>query len=162
MATPLNMTQRFDAPPQAVFALFQDRAFITGRMEGSGAPGEVMAVDAGPDTVKIVTRQSIPSSALPSMVASMIPGDPATERTEDWRADGEGYQAQFSVVVKGAPASVRGTMSLTPDGTGSLLTVAGEAAVPIPLFGSKIEAVIAEQVGNLLAYEETYTRSHLS
>ena len=30
--------------------------------------------------------------------------------------------------------------------------------MPIPLFGSKIEAVIAEQIGTLLASEEIYTR----
>ena len=102
-----------------------------------------MTVDSTADGVKIVTRQSIPASVLPSMVASMISGDPATERTEDWQADGDGYVAQFSVVVKGAPASIKGTMTLAPAGDGSTLAVKGEAAVPIPLFGSKIEAVIA-------------------
>jgi hypothetical protein len=39
--------------------------------------------------------------------------------------------------------------------------VTGSAAVPIPLFGSKIETVIAEQIGALLATEETYTQSRL-
>ena len=39
--------------------------------------------------------------------------------------------------------------------------VKGEAAVPIPLFGSKIEGVIAEQIGKLLASEEIYTQSRL-
>ena len=41
-------------------------------------------------------------------------------------------------------------MTLTPNGERSTLVVQGEAAVPIPLFGSKIEAVIAEQIGQLL------------
>jgi hypothetical protein len=69
--------------------------------------------------------------------------------------------AQFSVIVKGAPATIKGTMTLAPAGAGSTLVVKGEAAVPIPLFGSKIEAVIAEQIGTLLAHEETYTQSRL-
>ena len=63
-------------------------------------PGRLwLSGDATDDAVKIVTPQSIPSSVLPSMVASMIPGDPATERVEDWHADGDGYSAQFSVVL---------------------------------------------------------------
>ena len=162
MPTPLNVTQQYDAPVREVFTLFNDPDFIAGRLEDSGAADtEVMTVDSSPDGVKIVTRQSIPSSVLPSMVASMISGDPATERTEDWHAEGDGYVAQFSVVVKGAPASIKGTMTLTPAGDGSTLVVKGEAAVPIPLFGSKIESVIAEQIGKLLANEETYTQSHL-
>jgi hypothetical protein len=159
---PLNVTQQYDAPPIEVFALFNDPDFIAGRLEDSGAPdSEVMTVDSTADGVKIVTRQSIPASVLPSMVASMVRGDPATERTEDWHFDGEAYVAQFSVIVKGAPATIKGTMTLAPAGAGSTLVVKGEAAVPIPLFGGKIEAVIAEQIGTLLALEETYTQSRL-
>ena len=163
MPTPLNVTQQYDAPATEVFALFNDPDFIAGRLEDSGAPdATVMTVDSTADGVKIVTRQSIPASVLPSMVASMISGDPATERVEDWKADGDSYVADFSVVVKGAPASIKGTMTLAPAGDGSTLTVKGEAAVPIPLFGGKIEAVIAQQIGKLLASEETYTQSKLA
>ena len=162
MPKPLNVTQQYDAPPIEVFALFNDPDFIAGRLEDSGAPdSEVMTVDSTADGVRIVTRQSIPASVLPSMVASMLQGDPATERTEDWHFDGEVYVAQFSVIVKGAPATIKGTMTLAPAGAGSTLVVKGEAAVPIPLFGGKIEAVIAEQIGTLLAHEETYTQSRL-
>jgi uncharacterized Zn-binding protein involved in type VI secretion len=160
--TPLNVTQQYDAPATEVFALFNDPDFIAGRLEDSGAPdAQVMTVDSTADGVKIVTRQSIPASVLPSMVASMLQGDPATERTEDWHFDGEAYVAQFSVIVKGAPATIKGTMTLAPNNAGSTLVVKGEAAVPIPLFGSKIEGVIAEQIGKLLASEEVYTQSRL-
>ena len=162
MPKPLTVTQQYDSPASAVFALFNDPDFIAGRLEDSGAPdAKVMTVDSSADGVKIVTRQSIPASVLPSMVASMIQGDPATERTEDWRVDGDTYVADFSVIVKGAPATIKGTMTLSPAGEGSTLVVDGQAAVPIPLFGSKIEAVIAEQIGALLTSEETYTRSKL-
>ena len=162
MPTPLNVTQQYDAPVTEVFALFNDPDFIAGRLEDSGAPNaQVMTVDSTADGVKIVTRQSIPASVLPSMVASMLQGDPATERTEDWHFDGEAYVAQFSVIVKGAPATIKGTMTLAPNKAGSTLVVKGEAAVPIPLFGSKIEGVITEQIGKLLASEEVYTQSRL-
>lgn len=162
MPTPLTVTQNYDAPAIEVFALFNDPDFIAGRLEDSGAPdAKVMTVDSTAEGVKIVTRQSIPASVLPSMVASMISGDPATERTEDWKVDGDGYVADFSVVVKGAPATIKGTMTLANAGAGSTLAVKGEAAVPIPLFGGKIEAVIAQQIGLLLASEETYTQSRL-
>jgi hypothetical protein len=52
-------------------------------------------------------------------------------------------------------------MTLAPNNAGSTLVVKGEAAVPIPLFGSKIEGVIAQQIGKLLASEEVYTQSRL-
>ena len=119
MPKPLNVTQQYDAPATEVFALFNDPDFIAGRLEDSGAPdAEVMTVDSTADGVRIVTRQSIPASVLPSMVASMMQGDPATERTEDWHVDGDGYVAEFSVIVKGAPAAIKGTMTLAPTGDG--------------------------------------------
>lgn len=158
----MKVTQHYHAAPTEVFALFNDPDFIAGRLDDTNAPdSEVVTVDSTADGLKIITRQSIPSSFLPSMVASMIPGDPATERTEDWRVEGDGFVADFSVVVKGAPATIKGTMTLSPDGDGSTLAVVGQASVPIPLFGSKIEAVIAEQIGTLLASEEIYTQSRL-
>jgi len=160
--TPLKVTQQYDAPAAEVFALFNDPAFIKDRLEDSGAlDPEVVRVDSTDDGVVIVTRQAIPASALPSMVASMIQGDPSTERTEDWKIDGEGYTADFTVTVQGAPASLKGTMSLANAGSGSTLNVVGAAAVPIPIFGSKIEAVIASQIAELLASEEAYIKSRL-
>ncbi|WP_420122037.1 DUF2505 domain-containing protein [Nakamurella sp.] len=163
MPTPLKVTQQYDAPAAEVFALFNDPAFIQGRLEDSGAlDPEVVRVDSTDDGVTIVTRQAIPSSALPSMVASMIQGDPATERTENWKIDGEGYTADFTVTVQGAPASLKGTMSLVNAGSGSTLNVVGSAAVPIPIFGAKIEGVIASQIAELLASEEAYIKARLA
>lgn len=163
MPTPLKVTQQYDAPAAEVFALFNDPAFIQGRLEDSGAlDPEVVRVDSTDDGVTIVTRQAIPSSALPSMVASMIQGDPATERTENWKVDGEGYTADFTVTVQGAPASLKGTMSLVNAGSGSTLNVVGSAAVPIPIFGAKIEGVIASQIAELLASEEAYIKARLA
>lgn len=163
MATRLTVTQSFDAPPAAVFALYGDRSFIEGRLEQSGGiDPQVVSVDSTPDGLTIVTRQGIPASALPSMVSSMMKDDPVTERTEQWRADGDTYVADFSVSVKGAPASLTGTMTLRPAGAGCELAVVGEAAVPIPIFGGKIEQVIAEQVRGLLEEEQDYTRQRLT
>lgn len=163
MPTPLKVTQQYDAPAADVFALFNDPAFIQGRLVDSGAlDPEVVRVESTDEGVAIVTRQAIPSSALPSMVASMIQGDPATERTENWKVDGEGYTADFAVTVQGAPASLKGTMSLVNAGSGSTLSVVGSAAVPIPIFGAKIEGVIASQIAELLASEEAYIKARLA
>lgn len=166
MSTDLHVVQQYPAAPEAVFALLGDRSFLEGRLAASGglepSVDEVTAAGEGADrTLVVVSRQSIPASVLPSMVASMIPGDPVTVRTERWRAEGDGFRADFDVVVKGAPASMKGTMALSPAPEGSTLTVDGSATVPIPLFGGKIEGVIVEQVESLLQAEERFTRSQL-
>lgn len=166
MTTELSVVHEFPAAPTAVYTLFSDVDFLQARMEaGGGIDPRVVSVtpsDDGSQGTTIVTQQAIPASALPSMVASMIPGDPATERTENWRAEGDGYAADFSVIVKGAPASLKGTMALTPADSGATLTVDAAANVPIPMFGEKIENVIVEQISALLQSESDYTRSRLA
>ncbi len=162
MATSLSVTHEFAATPVAVYTLFTDRDFLDGRLTATGGNDpSVVSLEKDTDRATVVTRQSIPASVLPSMVASMIPGDPVTERTEQWRADGDGYRADLVVAIKGAPASLKGTMSLTPSGSGSLLTIDGQASVPIPLFGAKIESVVVEQVSSLLTSENEYTATAL-
>lgn len=163
MPTDLSFTQTYPASPGQVFALFSERSFVDGRLAAAGGP-DASVVDLGVDdmAVTIVTRQSIPSAALPSMVASMMAGDPITERTEKWTSDGDGYRAEFSVIVKGAPASLKGTMTLQPAPAGCELQVIGKATVPIPMFGGKIESVIIEQVESILTAEQAYTTKALA
>lgn len=162
MATPLTITQQYPAAPAALYALFTDREFLQARMEaGGGIDPAVISVQAGDAGATIVTQQAIPASVLPSMVASMIPGDPVTERTETWTVAGEDYRADFSVVVKGAPASLKGTMTLAASDGGCTLSVDAAATVPIPMFGGKLESVIVEQITTALDKEAEYTRSRL-
>jgi len=145
LATSLSVNHDFAASPAAVYALLTDRAFLQRRLEATGGTDPVVvSLDVAADGATVVTRQAIP------------------ERTENWRVDGNGYQADFGVVIKGAPASLKGTMSLTASGTGSTLKVDGQATVPIPLFGGKIESVVAEQVDALLTKENSYTATALA
>lgn len=163
MATDLAATEEFPAVPAEVFALFTTEDFLTGRMTASGGiDPKVVQVEAEGDLTTIVTQQSIPADALPSVVSSMLGGDPVTERKELWRADGDGYAADWTLIVKGAPATVAGTMTLAPGGQGSVLSVTGSANVPIPLFGAKLESTIVEQITAVLAAEGDYTRERLA
>lgn len=164
MPTPMSLTEPFPAAPEAVLTLLRDEAFLTERMTATGGLNpEVVSIESDDaDVTTITTRQAIPASALPSMVASMIPGDPTTERVETWRTDGDGFVADFSVTVKGAPASLKGTMRLTPGTDGSTLAVEGTATVPIPMFGAKIEETIVEQVSGFMIKEAEFTRTRLA
>lgn len=163
MPTAFTATQNYDATPRQVFELFCDRGFIEARLEASGGINpEVVSLDGTDTTLDLVTRQGIPAAVLPSAVSSFISGDPSTQRTENWRADGDGYTADLKVSIHGAPASMKGTITLRPAGAGAVLTIAANAVVGIPLFGGKIEKVIVEEVGRLFALEERFTQEQLA
>lgn len=162
MPTPMSVVQEFPAPPAKVYELFTDRSFLEGRLtDCGGVDPEIVSLEKTDEGATVTTRQAIPASVLPPMVATLMAGNPVTERTENWRPDDGGYVADFSVTVKGAPASLKGTMTLAPADGGCTLTVQGNAAVPIPMFGGKIEQTIADQIGELLQMEGDYTRTHL-
>ncbi|WP_157970636.1 DUF2505 domain-containing protein [Nakamurella deserti] len=165
MPTTFTATQRYPAPATAVYALFSDRGFLEARLAATGGlDPQVMSLDLSDDGgVVVVTRQGIPASKLPSVVASFINGDLSTQRTESWRPAADGYTADLKVTIHGAPASMKGTMTLSDDPTGgSVLTVLADATVPIPMFGGKVEKVVVEQVGELLDREEAFTREQLA
>jgi len=85
----------------------------------------------------------------------------AQHRDGPWAQDRALYLLHFETEGR-APATLKGTMNLVGAGDGSTLTIEGTAAVPIPLFGGKIEGVIVEQVTSLLKSEEAFTRTKLA
>lgn len=165
MPTTFTAVQHYPASASAIYALFGDRSYLEARLAANGGlDPQVMSLDVSDDGgVVIVTRQGIPASALPSIVGSFLKGDPSTQRTESWRPAAVGYTADLDVTIHGAPASMTGTMTLVDDPAGgSILTVSADATVPIPMFGSKIEKVVVDQVGQLLDREEAFTREQLA
>ena len=164
MPTALSVTQHYAATPDRVFALFGDPEFLSARLTaGGGLDPAVVSQESDKTSATLVTRQGIPASALPSMVSNFIQGDPSTQRTETWTAnEAGGYTAAWSVTIKGAPASLKGTMTLAADGDGSVLRIDGSANVPVPLFGGKIEKVVVEQIAELLVKEEKFTQEYLA
>lgn len=165
MPTTFSAVQRYPAPASEVYALFSDRSYLQARLAANGGlDPQVMSLDVTAEGgVVLVTRQGIPASALPAAVTSFINGDLSTQRTESWRPAADGYTADLKVTIHGAPASMAGSMTLSDDPAGgSILTVDADATVPIPLFGGKVEKVVVEQVGRLLAREEAFTREQLA
>ncbi|MGZ6825551.1 MAG: DUF2505 family protein, partial [Mycobacteriales bacterium] len=62
----------------------------------------------------------------------------------------------------GAPATLRGTMTIEPTPTGNRHTIEGEVKVPVPLVGGKAESYIAEKVGHLADLEAGVVRDVLA
>jgi hypothetical protein len=162
--TKLAVTQQYDAPPERLFALFCERSFIEARLEASGGlDPEVVTMEVSDRALDLVTRQGIPAEVLPPIVKSFISGNLSTQRTENWRAAAGGYVADLKVTIHGAPATLKGSMTLAPTGdTSSTLTVNADAVVGVPVFGGRIEKIIVEQLSELLDTEAAFTAEQLA
>lgn len=72
---------------------------------------------------------------VPSFVRSFAGATLRTVQAERW----SGTSAEFSITSPGKPGGVHGRRVLVEDGSGCLDTFEGEAKVPVPFIGKKIE-----------------------
>ncbi|MGQ0839319.1 DUF2505 domain-containing protein [Actinokineospora sp.] len=163
MGSRIEHRAEFAAPASTVHSSLIDRAFLDERLRVLGGKGAALvAYSAEGGTVTYKLRQGLDNALLPSAARSVIKDDLVVERTESWRPDGAAFAGTTSATVSGVPGDIKGRVRLTDTAVGSDLTTAAEVKVRIPLFGGKIEAVIAEQVGKLLAAEAEFAAKWLA
>ncbi|BDT89454.1 DUF2505 domain-containing protein [Nocardia cyriacigeorgica] len=159
MATPLAYTARYTHPAAAVRAAVADEQYWKDRIAAVGGPNaRLESVSVEGDQVRVEMVQAIAAELLPSAITAVRPGDLVIPRTENWT----GTAATFEARVEGAPAEVRGTITLSDIDAGSTAVIEGSIEVKVPLFGGKIEAAIAERLTELLAEETEFTNAWIS
>ncbi|GGK50914.1 DUF2505 domain-containing protein [Nocardia camponoti] len=159
MATPLAFTAHYAHSVAALRAAYSDEQYWKARIAEVGGPdARLDSLHVDGDNVRISLVQAIPADQLPPAITAVRPGDLVIPRTETYTGDTGTFEAH----VDGAPATVRGTVTLAADGTGSTGTISGEIDVKIPLFGKKIEAAISERLLELLDNEAKFTENWLN
>lgn len=117
---------------------------------------ELTRHDHGGLTVDITDE--VGTSELPGFVKKVVRGRLLVTRTDSWGPfDGDRADGTLAGGATAIPASVNGTMSLRPDGTGSIITVKGTSTVKIPLIGGKIESLINDIVRDMVEQETQET-----
>ncbi|WP_067896343.1 DUF2505 domain-containing protein [Nocardia vaccinii] len=161
MATPLAFTTNYQFSTAAVRAAFAEEQYWKDRLAEVGGPAaRLESFHYDGEQLRVAMVQSIPEAELPSALTSVRPGDLIIPRTETYSESQEA--GVFEAHVQGAPAEVRGTVTLTGDDTYVQAVIEGTVAVSVPLFGKKIEAVVAEKLLELLAAEAEFTSTWIS
>ncbi|OZD62311.1 hypothetical protein CH263_16125 [Rhodococcus sp. 06-1059B-a] len=159
MPRPIAHSAPVPAPVDKVHAALVSEKYWEDRIEQIGGPGaQLVSVTAINGTISVVITQSVPEEELPAAVTAFKKGPLIIERTESWGPLGGGRaEGKFGATVDGAPATISGTTLLEGDDTSSTMSLSGTTEVKIPLFGSKIEAMISEQVLGLIDNEHDFT-----
>jgi len=141
-------------------AVLTDPEFLRDKLREVGGPGaELVSRTEDNGRITVVQRQAVPETVLPAVVRSFVPGDLSITRTEVWSGPTAGT---IDVAVGGAPGSASGTIAVTPDGEGALVTIRIDASVPVPLVGGMIEKAMTDNIGELGEVEHAFTREWLS
>jgi hypothetical protein len=147
-----------------VAAVMLDEEYLRARLVQLGGPGaRMLAHEATADGGQYTIRHGVDEAALPSVVSSLVSGNLVIQRTESLRRGAPGrWAGDVDVQIPGTPASAVGSLALHDAGPGSVLVVHADVTVKVPFLGGKIEAVIADQVQQLLAAETAFTLEWLA
>lgn len=155
MTTRVDEFQHYEAPPEDVFAMLSDDAFIVHKSLRSGSLEVEALVEEDPEGVTIGNRRVMPAK-VPGFVKRFL-GDtiPMAEKQE-WgpvHADGSRH-GQFWVEFDGQPLHFAGLIALRPDGGGTVVQTKGDIKCTVPFVGGRIEKFAAEWIGKYLAKEQ--------
>jgi hypothetical protein len=117
---------------------------------------EVDGVD-GSMTVKVDQRR--PSEGIPSFAKKFVGDTIHIAQREEWSSP---TGAVLDVTIPGKPGHMKGTVTLRPDGDGTVETVSGELKVHIPIVGGKIEGLIIEIFEHALEAEQRVGKAWLA
>ncbi len=144
-------TLRYDAPPAAVFAMLGEAVFREEVCEEQHTTEATATVDGVDDTMSVLVDQKRPADGIPSFAKKFVGDTIHIQQREEWSS---ATDAALEVSIPGKPGHLKGSITLRPDGEGTVETVSGEIKVHIPLVGGKIEGLIGELLEHALRAEQ--------
>jgi hypothetical protein len=159
MSTRMQVTHSFDADAETVFGLMTDPGFLERKYADQGATD--ISIDASGS--RVVSRRKV-TVDLPGFAKKVMQPTNTVVQTDEWcDADADGRRVcRYTVEVQGVPSRIDGTVTLSPDGTGTRQDVAAEVKVSIPLLGGKLEKFAVDSGVKALAQEAAFTARELS
>lgn len=146
----------YPAAPAAVFAMLTDEKFLRQVCEATGAVKYEVEVQTNSLGAGVTTRRELPTDQIPDFIQRFVGQTLTVLRVDRWEAaaaDGS-RQGTITVEIVGAPVRMTGTLSLSPDGTGTVEDVDGDLKASVPLIGGKIEKAAEPAVRSALRKEE--------
>jgi hypothetical protein len=122
----------------------------------SGALSFQVAIEQTPDGGARVQVQRVMAPQVPDFIRRFVGDSISISQVEQWSPPGPtgARTAMVNVTVKGQPATMSGSMVLSPAPGGSTELVTGEVKVAIPFLGRQIEPEIVKVIEAALRIEQ--------
>ncbi|HEX2893758.1 MAG TPA: DUF2505 domain-containing protein [Marmoricola sp.] len=130
----------YDAPPDAVLAMMSDPIFWDRVGEANDVVSWTPTVGTEGDTTRVVIDEEQRTAGVPSFAKKIVGETTRVVITQVWR----GLEASYEIETPGKPTHVRGTATISPNGTGSVLVYDLEVKASVPLIGGKLEKLVVE------------------
>lgn len=144
----MKFTHRAEYPATAdeVWALMSTQDFQDAKCEATTTGDWSSDVSMTGDKTRFTSERVLPTDNLPDIARSLVGSTLTIAEIQTWgplAADGT-RTADLQVHIKGAPMTLKGTVWLSPNGSGSVQAMEGELKVSVPLIGGKLERAASE------------------
>ncbi len=150
---------RYDAAPRDVHEMLADRAFREQVCVAMGTRSHEVEIDREGTQMSVRVDMVQDTEGIPEAAKKLVGDRTRVLQTERWHSL---EAADLLVELPGKPSSLRGTLSLTADGSTTVEVVEGELRVGVPLIGGKLEKMIAGLFDEALAVEAQVGRTWLA
>jgi hypothetical protein len=151
-----------DISAEAVYEMSTSKAFQERKCHDAGALSWDVQVTDAPGGATVKTKRKLPTVGFPSLLRRFVPSGVTSTETIVWGpagADGA-RTARLSVDFHGAPASMKGTIRVVPDGAAaSTVVVDAQFKAHVPLIGGKVEGFAAPIILSVIDAEEATAKA---
>lgn len=155
MATTVQYTQHFSAPPETVWQMLTNPEYISLKGMRSGSLEVLPEVALDPAQTVIISRRKLPAK-MPGFMKRFVGEVLILNETQTWGDPGSDGSRDGSFVIDfgGQPMGFHGTLLLRPNGDGTAVTTDGLLKASVPVVGRKAEAVAKDWCERYLRKEE--------
>lgn len=149
---------RYDATPAQVYAMLADPGFRELVCDTQGVLSRTVTITPNASGMEVVVDETQPATGIPSFAQRFVGDQIRIVQRETWNSVAA---AELTLDIPGKPGSMQGTVTLAPDGAGTVQTVDAEVTVTIPLVGGKLEQMIGDLLVSALKVENRVGRDYL-
>jgi hypothetical protein len=156
---------RFDAPIDAVWAMFRDPESHRAKFADMGHREiEVLESDASDDGFHIKVKRVV-TVDLPGFAKRVLQPTNTVTTTDDWSREADGTCVGNQVVdTEGAPVKIDASTRLAADGDSTVYSVTVNLDVKVPLIGGKLanwaQGSVQEQLDEEFAAGDRWLAAH--
>jgi hypothetical protein len=152
MATPINARQSFPASPERVRAMLLDPEYAKVRAERTGALSVSAEERTEGDHGVLAIERVIPAD-VPDFARSFVGENLTLKEQHNWGPLADGSAQGTIGVTFSAPVGVKATMTLAPEGEGTVVEIDGSISASIPFMGGKVEEMVRSEMVRYLKKE---------
>ncbi|CCH74024.1 conserved hypothetical protein [Nostocoides australiense Ben110] len=134
---------RYPAPPAEVYAMLADPGFREQVCVDQDVISADVDVTSNGDLMSVRIDQVQPTQGVPSFAKPVVGETSRAVQIEEWT---DQTSAALEIKTPGKPATMKGTITLTPEDDGTLEVVELTIKVSVPLVGGRIEKLLGDLV----------------